>query len=71
MKSISIMIKNIKNLFPYFLLIAIYFFFVNLEARKDKIKNLNSEKEEVVTDDRLGIDNNSVRITIPVIPYNQ
>ena len=71
MKSISIMIKNIRNLLPYFLLIAIYFFFVNLEARKDKIKNLNSEKEEVVTDDRLGIDNNSVRITIPVIPYNQ
>ena len=64
------MLKKIRNLVPYFFLIAIYFFFVNLEARKDN-KNLNSEKEENVNDVRSGIDGTSVRISIPVIPYNQ
>ena len=41
MKYITESIKNIKNLLPYLLLIAIYFFFVNLEAGRDKEANLS------------------------------
>tara|TARA_Y100001968_G_C19385880_1_gene732832 strand:+ start:575 stop:781 length:207 start_codon:yes stop_codon:yes gene_type:complete len=66
MKSLYI---NIKNLMPYLLLVAIYFFFINIEAKKknnyDKIieiennKNLNESKIKKM--DSL--------INIPVIPY--
>tara|TARA_B100000579_G_C22797476_1_gene837945 strand:- start:1323 stop:1514 length:192 start_codon:yes stop_codon:yes gene_type:complete len=63
------MLKNIRNLLPYLLLITIYFLFVNLEARKDK--NKNSEIENTVNDNRSEIDDKSLRITIPVVPYNQ
>ena len=71
MNSISVILKNIKNLLPYFLLIAIYFFFVNLEARKtDKIIR-NSEEKKVLTDDKSSIYEEKMRIKIPVIPYKQ
>ena len=71
MNAINKMLKNIRKHIPYFLLIAIYFFFVNLEAKKDKNKYLNSDNEEIVSDDRSVFNDKSVRITIPVIPYDQ
>ena len=71
MISISIILKNIKNLLPYFLLIAIYFFFVNLEATKDTNSNLTSEKEPIYPDKKNNINHNNLRIKIPVIPYNK
>ena len=71
MKSISIMIKNIRNLLPYLLLIAIYFFFVNIEARKDKIKIRNTNKEDILDHGKSNKGENNQRIAIPVIPYNQ
>ncbi len=71
MKSLSILLKNIKNLLPYFLLIAIYFFFVNLEASKDTNNNLNAEKEKTLQNDISSIDDKKLRIKIPVIPYEQ
>ena len=71
MKSINIMIKNARNLLPYLLLIVIYFFFVNLEAKKDKTNYLNSEKENLISDDEKSLDDKNLRIAIPVIPYNQ
>ena len=37
--SIVVILINIKNLIPYLLLIAVYFFFVNLEARKSQLTN--------------------------------
>ena len=63
---------NIKNLFPYLFLIAVYFFFVNMEATRDNIK-----VEENVKINIDNINNNSeikkvdVTIPIPVIPYNE
>ncbi len=69
--NISVILKNLRNLVPYFLLIAIYFFFINLEASKVIDENLNSENDEVVNDGRPGIKDKNVRISIPVIPYNQ
>ena len=48
MKYITESIKNIKNILPYLLLIAIYFFFVNLESGKDKKTNRTSENESLL-----------------------
>jgi len=70
MKSLSIIIKNIINLLPYLIVIAIYFFFVNLEARKDRVNNLNSNKEKILTDNVSSSYDEKVKINIPVIPYD-
>ena len=70
MNSISIFLKRIRNHIPYFLLIGIYFIFVNLEARKEKDNSLNAEIEKMI-DDKSRKDANNLRITIPVIPYKQ
>ena len=52
MKYITESIKNIKNLLPYLLLIAIYFFFVNLEARKDNETNRTNENEAKLIEEK-------------------
>ena len=70
MKSMSVLLKNIRNLLPYFLLITIYFFFVNLEARRG-INNNSIPKNDIIEEnDKSRFDNESLRIKIPVIPYN-
>ena len=71
MKSISIFLKNIKNLLPYFLLIAIYFFFVNLEASKENSTYFDSGSENEVTDDKSISGEKTFRIRIPVVPYKE
>ena len=71
MKSIVVMLKNIRNLLPYFLLIVIYFFFINLEASKEKKIYQKNEKEKIVPNNKTNIYEKDVRIKIPVIPYNQ
>ena len=71
MKYITESIKNIKNLLPYLLLIAIYFFFVNLEARKDNETNRTNENEAKLIEEKSSEQNKQQRITIPVIPYKQ
>ena len=71
MKYITESIKNIKNLLPYLLLIAIYFFFVNLEAGKDKKTNRTNDNETTLIDEKSSEQNKQQRIKIPVIPYKQ
>ena len=72
MKPIFILIKNFKNLLPYFLLIALYFFFINLETRKEKINNKIIEKEKQLVEDKsIGYDKKKLRISIPVVPYKE
>ena len=71
MKYITESIKNIKNLLPYLLLIAIYFFFVNLEAQRDKETNRTNENESLLIEEKSTEQNNQQRIKIPVIPYKQ
>ena len=71
MKFITESIKNIKNLLPYLLLIAIYFFFVNLEAGRDKETNRRNENESLLIEEKSTEQNNQKRIKIPVIPYKQ
>ena len=68
MKSIILSLKSIKNVLPYLLLIAVYFFFINLESRKQKSINRNIEKE--LSDDKESeYEKQQLRISIPVIPY--
>ena len=72
MKPIFILIKNFKNLLPYFLLIALYFFFINLETRKEKINNKIIEIEKQLVEDKsIGYDKKKLRIAIPVVPYKE
>ena len=66
------LIKNFKNLLPYFLLIALYFFFINLETRKEKINNKIIEIEKQIVEDKsIGYDKKKLRIAIPVVPYKE
>ena len=72
MKLIFILLKNFKNLLPYLLLIALYFFFINLETRKEKINNKIIEIEKQVVEDKsIGNDKKKLRIAIPVVPYKE
>ena len=72
MKPIFILLKNFKNLLPYFLLIALYFFFINLETRKDKINKKIIQVEKQLADDKsTRYDKEPLRIAIPVVPYKQ
>ena len=72
MKTIFILLKNFKNLLPYFLLIALYFFFINLETRKEKINNkiIDIEKQ-LIEDKSMVYDKEQLRIVIPVVPYKE
>ena len=65
------LLLNLKNLTPYLLLIALYFIFVNLEAKRD----VTNYKTEIIKK-KLGniqrnVDETNIRISIPVIPYRQ
>ena len=71
MKLIPKTLRNIKNLFPYFLIISIYFFIVNIEERKqtnnNKIINNQYNSPKIESLER----NKNLRVIIPVIPYKQ
>ena len=72
MKSI---IENIKNLIPYFILISIYFFFVNLEARNkmnnDQFNNKGMESKKEAKTTIPSNDKDNQIIFIPVIPFDK
>ena len=69
------LIKNLKGLIPYLFLIAIYFFFINIEAKKNHNRVPNSGNIIKMTENlKLGESENkesSVRQSIPVIPFIQ
>ena len=63
---------NVKNSLPYLILICIYFFFINIEARKT-YNNSTKENDNNNTSNEKKSDIKKVnlRISIPVIPYNE
>tara|TARA_B100000965_G_C19323312_1_gene639668 strand:- start:212 stop:412 length:201 start_codon:yes stop_codon:yes gene_type:complete len=58
---------SIKNLTPYLLLVAIYFFFINIEAKKNNNNLIEIEKSNNLTESN--IKNKDSAINIPVIPF--
>ena len=72
MKSVFI---KIKNHLPYLLLVAIYFVFVNIEAKNDQSKYTKNSNIILTVEEndlmKSNINENSKRIAIPVIPFNQ
>lgn len=71
MNTLYMIIRYLRNLLPYLLFIVIYFFFVNLEASKERIDNKNIEKEFNLPVVKSNVDDGQLRIRIPVIPYEQ
>ena len=65
---------NLKNIVPYIILILIYFIFMNIEAKKlNNIDYLNKkiEKNTNNSEHATNVRKASLRIKIPVIPYDQ
>ena len=66
------LILKIKNLLPYLVLIAIYFFFINIEAKRNEY-NIQTKRvfNDLDIDSKYSVDKeiNSV-IKLPVIQYN-
>ena len=71
MKRISTLIRNIRNLIPYLIVVSVYFFFVNLEARNEKYNNKNSGNKDIISNYNSPVEDKNPRINIPVIPYNE
>ena len=71
MKPIYLLIKNISNLLPYIALIALYFFFINIEAKKNKNSKQIIKNENILTVDETKLDKKMLRIEIPVIPFKK
>tara|TARA_Y100001968_G_scaffold237988_1_gene221301 strand:+ start:304 stop:507 length:204 start_codon:yes stop_codon:yes gene_type:complete len=67
MKSIFLILKNLKAILPYFLFIAIYFYFISIEASKD----IDTINENELTEIETNLEDKQLRIKIPVIPYNK
>ena len=65
------LLNNLKNLLPYLLLVCIYFFFINIEARKTyRNSTKQNYKNNTSIDKKIDINKVNLRINIPVIPYN-
>jgi len=62
-------LNKLRNFIPYLILIFIYFFFINLEARKDQIKNQNN-KDIKYKKEQINKNSSNIRLSIPVIPYD-
>ena len=71
MKSVFNILKSVRNLLPYFILISIYFFFINLEATKEKNNNRDTEYKNKTIENKSNSLDIEKRIIIPVIPYKQ
>ena len=80
-------IINVKNSLTYLLIIAVYFFFVNLEASKqernkdasDQSIDSSIEETEIINrynlkkrdDNKKGRNLEELKISIPIIPYKE
>ena len=69
------LLLNIKNSIPYFILISIYFIFINIEAKNNQDNYLNNNKlvgqENKQQNDDSVVSEKKLTISIPIIPYNQ
>ena len=67
--------QRLKNLFPYLLLISIYFFFVNIEARKEQLRTKEIHKTLKIKNESENqiqkLSNTELKVNIPVVPYKK
>ena len=77
MNQLLILLTKIKDLWPYLLLVLVYFFFINAEASRDREAS-KGNNVTIVEDSKVirSIDQNietinpvNQRITIPVLPF--
>ena len=72
MNIIVLILQKIKTLLPYFLLIALYFIFINLETReKEKNESIIKIESQLNGEESGADDKQQLRISIPVIPYRE
>ena len=72
MNLIGLILKKIKTLIPYFLLITFYFFLINLERIEEQKNKYNIKYESQPIDKKSSVDDNKqIRISIPVLPYRE
>ena len=68
-------ITKFQKLFPYFIVIFLYFFFINLEARNDQSAYDQNQKiikiKKPVKENNVDPTNKNLIIKIPVIPYKE
>ena len=66
---------RIKNLIPYLLLVAIYFFLVNLEvkngSKRNELEKNRFDSVNVNNDESTDFVDSPIRIKIPIIPYSE
>ena len=65
------LILNIKNLVPYLILILVYFYFINIEALKNKRFDINNVINKDLKVDNIDIDKTNLRKSIPILPYEK
>ena len=69
------LLLNIKNSIPYFILISIYFIFINIEAKNNQNNYLNNNKlvgqENKLQEEDSEVFGKKHTISIPIIPYKQ
>ena len=52
-------------------MIALYFFFINLQVRKERGNNIIIEKKIKINDNKVNLVDREFRVTIPVLPYQE
>ena len=74
----KLLFMKIKNLTPYLLLIIIYFFFINIEARKSRNSYQNNTNSKNImrkvnenSNENYNLTDTIRIISIPVIPYSE
>ena len=69
------LLLNIKNSIPYFILISIYFIFINIEAKNNQSNYLHNNKlvgqENILQEEESEVFGKKLTISIPIIPYKQ
>ena len=76
-KNIREVFQKIRNLFPYLIIIIIYFLIINVEAIKNKnnerrINNIDSDlkkRDKNNSYSNISIQDDSKLIAIPIIPF--
>ena len=71
MNSLLLIFRNIKNIFPYLLLIILYFIFINIEAQRDKTNSKIIQNRLDINNDQIDMNDINMRLKIQVITFDK